>query len=118
MTEDWARPVVHWEIHALDPERIRAFYAAMFNWQIGEGQLMEIPPGVGAPEPAISGHIRKGTAPRLALSVQVRDIWASCQQAAALGGTVVREPSQALPAVTHFAWIEDPEGNRIRLLQQ
>ena len=26
MAEDWARPVVHWEIRAIDPERLRKFY--------------------------------------------------------------------------------------------
>ena len=25
MTQDWARPVVHWEIEAREPERRRAF---------------------------------------------------------------------------------------------
>ena len=38
MADDWSRPVVHWELQASDPERIRAFYAAMFwlhPWLIG-----------------------------------------------------------------------------------
>ncbi len=29
MAEDWARPVVHWEIRAGDPERLRSFYSAL-----------------------------------------------------------------------------------------
>ena len=33
-TKDWARPVVHWEIEARDPERQRAFYSRLFNWEI------------------------------------------------------------------------------------
>ena len=37
MADDWARPVVHWEIEAKDPERQRAFYADLFNWKIGDG---------------------------------------------------------------------------------
>ena len=43
MAQDWARPVVHWEIEATDPERQRAFYADLFNWKIGDGFIMEIP---------------------------------------------------------------------------
>lgn len=117
MPEDWTRPVVHWEIHALDPERQRRFYSEMFNWDIKDGAMMDIPPGIGAPEP-IEGHIRKGTAARVALSIQVLDIGASCEKAVALGGKLIRPPSQEAPSITTFAWIEDPEGNRIRLLQQ
>jgi len=37
MSSDWARPVVHWSIVALDPERQRSFYADLFNWEIGDG---------------------------------------------------------------------------------
>ncbi len=37
MGDDWARPVVHWEIEALDAERQRAFYGELFNWEIGDG---------------------------------------------------------------------------------
>jgi predicted enzyme related to lactoylglutathione lyase len=58
MAEDWARPVVHWEIRAVDPDRLRAFYGEMFNWTIGEGPIMDIPAGIGGPEPGPGGHIR------------------------------------------------------------
>ena len=40
MAQDWARPVVHWEIEATDPERQKAFYADLFNWRIGDGFIM------------------------------------------------------------------------------
>ena len=49
MVQDWARPVVHWEIEAKDPEGQRAFYAELFNWKIGDGFIMEIPAGIGGP---------------------------------------------------------------------
>jgi len=51
MAEDWARPVVHWEVQARDAQRLRDFYAQMFNWVIGEGPIMNIPAGVGGPQP-------------------------------------------------------------------
>jgi predicted enzyme related to lactoylglutathione lyase len=47
MAEDWARPVVHWEIEAQDPALLKLFYGALFNWKIGDGFIMEIPPGIG-----------------------------------------------------------------------
>ena len=55
MVQDWARPVVHWEIEARDPERQRAFYADLFNWKIGEGFIMEIQPVSAGPSPAPRG---------------------------------------------------------------
>src|SRR2546421_401870 len=58
MATDWARPLVHWEIEAHDPERQRAFYAGLFNWVIEEGPIMNIPAGVGGPEPAPNRHLR------------------------------------------------------------
>ncbi len=72
--QDWARPVVHWEIEAIDPERQRAFYADLFNWQIGDGFIMEIPPGIGGPEPGPGGHIRGSERSGLTLYVQVADL--------------------------------------------
>jgi len=116
MAEDWARPVVHWEIQARDPEALRAFYAEMFNWQIGDGPIMLIPAGIGAPE-MISGHIMRGDAPRVVLYVQVRDLGESIDRAKALGGAQTAEPFD-VPGGPTIAGIADPEGNRIVLVQQ
>ncbi len=115
--EDWARPVVHWEIRAVDPERLRAFYSEMFNWTIGDGPIMAIPAGIGGPGPGPAGHIRASEHRGVTLYVQVRDLAASVARAAALGGTVVREPFD-VPGGPTLAAIDDPEGNRVMLVQQ
>ena len=117
MTDDWARPVVHWEIEARDPEAQRAFYAALFNWDIGDGPIMQIPAGLGGPEPGPAGHLRQGDRSGVTLYVQVRDLRASLEQAAALGGTVVAEPFD-IPGGPTLAGIADPEGNPVMLVQQ
>lgn len=117
MADDWARPVVHWEIRAADPERLRAFYGELFNWTIGEGPIMRIPPGVGGPEAGPGGHIRADEPGGVTLYVQVRDLAASLTRAADLGGTVVREPFD-VPGGPTLAAIEDPEGNPVMLVQQ
>lgn len=116
MEPDWARPMVHWEIEARDPARQRAFYAALFNWNISEGPVMAVPPGIGAPG-QISGHIRRGRASRVVLYVQVRDLAASLERVRELGGTVEREPFDT-PGGPTLATIADPEGNRVTLVQQ
>ena len=62
---DWARPVVRWEIEARDPEAQKRFYAELFNWDIGEGFIMPIEAGIGAPEPGPGGHIRQSDQSRV-----------------------------------------------------
>jgi predicted enzyme related to lactoylglutathione lyase len=58
MAEDGARPVVHWELEARDPERLRTFYGALFDWTIGTGPIMEIPAAPGGPQPGPAGSSR------------------------------------------------------------
>lgn len=67
MEADWARPVVHWEIQARDPAKIREFYAAMFNWDVGDGRIMSIPAGIGGPEAGPAGHIMAADTSRVVL---------------------------------------------------
>ncbi len=114
---DWPRPVVHWEIVAVDPDRQASFYRSLFNWEVGEGPLMQVAPGLGGPEPGPAGHIRAGEAPAVALYVQVRDLNASVRRAEELGATVVVEPFD-LPDGPTIAFVTDPEGNPLGLVQQ
>ena len=114
---DWARPIVHWEIVARDPERQAAFYREMFNWDIGPGPFMFIPAGIGGPEPGPGGHMRAGEQSAVILYVQVRDLAESLERAAKLGGSVLAEPID-LPTGPTIASIADPEGNAIGLVQQ
>ena len=43
--EDWERPVVAFEIRGRDSQRLREFYAALFNWKMSEGDRYRISPG-------------------------------------------------------------------------
>lgn len=117
MTDDWARPVVHWEIEAKDPNRLRAFYGELFNWKIGDGPIMTIPAGVGGPEPGPAGHIRGSERSGLTLYIQVRDLRESLDKATELGGAIVAEPFD-IPGNPTLAAITDPEGNPVMLVQQ
>ena len=118
MTQDWARPVVHWELRAKDPQKQRAFYSAMFNWDISDGIVMGIPAGIGAPDD-ITGHIAPGES-GFVIFVQVLDIGASLERAVELGGAVTR-PAFDVPqgdGTVTIAGIADPEGNAVTLVQQ
>jgi len=117
MGADWARPVVHWEIVAKDPERQADFYRRLCHWDISDGPLMQIAPGLGGPEPGPAGHIRQGDHSGVSLYVQVRDLASSLRLAAELGGRVVMEPFD-VPDGPTIAFIEDPEGLGVALVQQ
>jgi predicted enzyme related to lactoylglutathione lyase len=117
MGNDWARPVVHWEIVARDPARQADFYRRLCHWDIGEGEIMTIPAGLGGPEPGPGGHIRRGDTSGVTLYVQVRDLRNSLALAADLGATVVMEPFD-VPSGPTVAVIEDPEGLPLVLVQQ
>lgn len=117
MGDDWARPVVHWEIVAHDPQRQADFYRELFHWEIGDGPIMQVSPGPGGPEPGPGGHIRAGNTPGVRLFVQVRDLRAALVRARELGARVVTEPFDAPDGPT-LAAIDDPEGNRLVLVQQ
>jgi predicted enzyme related to lactoylglutathione lyase len=115
--DDWARPVVHWEIEARDPDLIRAFYAQLFGWNIGDGPIMNIAPGIGGPEDGVGGHIRGSDNSRVNLYVQVRDLRTSLDRAVSLGGSITLDPFD-VPGGPSLAGIKDPEGNPLMLVQQ
>ena len=118
MAEDWARPVVHWELYARDVDTIRNFYRQMFNWEIAEGPFALVPAGIGAPDPeAFTGHILPGDASRFVLDIQVLDLKTSMAKAEELGGAIVSQPVD-VPNGPTIARIADPEGNHITLVQQ
>jgi predicted enzyme related to lactoylglutathione lyase len=107
---------VHWQIVARDPERLAEFYRTLFHWEIGTGPVMEIPAGLGGPEPGPAGHLLPGQRPGVSLYVQVADLRASLDEAVRLGGTLVFEPVD-LPDGPTLAGVEDPEGIPLVLVQ-
>jgi predicted enzyme related to lactoylglutathione lyase len=118
MSEDWARPVVHWEIYAKDVGKMRDFYREMFNWRIADGPIAAVDAGIGAPPPeGFTGHILPGDTPRVVLDIQVLDLRASMTKAEQLGGAIIAQPFD-VPNGPTIARIADPEGNHITLVQQ
>lgn len=114
---DWARPVVHWAIEARDVEAQRRFYRALFCWEIGDGSFAPIEAGFGGPEPGPAGHLQASETSRVSLYVQVRDLREALDRAVELGGAVTAEPFQ-LEGQPTLAFITDPEGNPVGLVQQ
>ena len=106
-------PVVHFEIGCKDPQKTQDFYAKLFDWKMQSAG----PATMIAAEPSgIDGHITAlGHEPfhYTTFYVQVDDVQAYLDKAAALGGKTVVPPVE-IPTGT-FAWFSDLEGNTIGL---
>lgn len=117
--------VVHFEIHAEDPERAIAFYKAAFGWDFPV--WMEEPEkywGVmsaeqDSREPGINGGllVRQGEAPiegqavnAYVCTVQVESIDDTIHEIEKAGGTVAL-PKHAIPGLAWQAYYKDTEGN-------
>lgn len=128
------RPV-HFEIHASDPAAIQAFYTELFGWsfyQWGDQPYWLVATGDGNPmtdvpssEPGIDGGLvpRRGPAAEdgqpvnsWVVTVDVPDCRATVDRAVALGGTVAL-PVDPVPGVGWLAYIKDPDGNLLGLMQ-
>ncbi|MGF1682194.1 lactoylglutathione lyase [Photobacterium minamisatsumaniensis] len=51
------------------------------------------------------------------LALGVDDIYAACDKIKAQGGNVTREPGPMLGGTTHIAFVKDPDGYAIELIQ-
>lgn len=120
--------VVHFEIHASDPTRALAFYAAVFGWRAerwGEHEYWMLITGDEA-HAGINGALlrRHGAAPAVGqpidafvCSVDVDDVDATVAAALANGGHVARV-KMAIPGVGWVAYVLDPDHNVLGVYQR
>ena len=121
-----ARPV-HFEIHAGDPERAAGFYRDVLGWQVDRWDDQDYWVIVTGPEdePGINGGLlpRRGPAPEPGQAVtgnvvttQVEDLDATMEKAHARGATTA-VGKELMPGIGWLAYVHDPEGNLLGLLQ-
>ena len=119
MADDWARPVVFWDIQAKDGAKLGAFYKELFNWEgTGDANSMRFAAGIGGPLPGPGALVRTGAHPGVAVYVQVLNLRATMEKAETLGGKVIMEPTDPPGGGPTIAGLLDPEGNRLMLVQQ
>lgn len=113
------RPVVHWEIGAKDSEKMREFYAKLFDWKIesaaGDYGMVDTQSETG-----IGGGIfplEKNVPPYVTFYVEVDDLQEYLNKAAHLGGQAIVPPTP-LPEIGSFAMFQDPEGHSIGLFKE
>jgi predicted enzyme related to lactoylglutathione lyase len=114
--------VIHFEIHAQDPERCSRFYEAVFGWRIakwdGPVDYWLVTSGPDA-EPGINGAIVRRTTPAptegqplnaFANTIQVDSIEDAERAVSEHGGTQV-EPREEIPGIGRISYFKDTEGN-------
>ena len=120
------RPV-HFEIHAADPQRSQDFYEQVFGWGFqrwGEEAYWVIITGEDG-TPGINGGLmpRQGPEPEtgapvnsFVVTVGVDDLDRALEDVLKLGGEV-RLPRMPVPGVGWLAYIADPDGNLLGVLE-
>ena len=126
--------VVHFEIHASEPQRLIDFYAQLLGWRFerfGQWQYWSIATGegsigMGAPGMGIDGGLtkREGPAPAAGapvngstIVVSVDDIDASFARGIELGGAAAVHPAD-LQGVGRVGYLRDPDGNVFGMISE
>jgi predicted enzyme related to lactoylglutathione lyase len=118
------QPVVHFEIVGRDGEKMRAYYADLFGWEIDaanpmnygivqrEGNLnadgVGIGGGIGVGPEGYGGHVT--------FYVEVPDVEEALGKAERLGGSRMMGPEKVMEGV-EIGLFTDPEGHVIGLLK-
>jgi len=118
--------VIHFEIHAADPDRAVAFYSSVFGWRFQPIPSLDywmIATGEGA---GIDGGLlrRRGAAPEdgqpvnaFVCTIGVDDVDAAVAAALAVHPDGLAVPKMAIPGVGWQAYVKDTEGNILGLHQ-
>ncbi len=118
------RPV-HFEIHGTDPEALVGFYESVFGWTVtrwGDQAYWLADTGEG---PGINGALlpRQGPRPQagapvngFVVTVDVPDLDIALR-AALDGGATEALPRMTVPGIGWVAYVHDPDGNILGMLQ-
>jgi len=118
--------VVHFEVHAEDPERASRFYSGLFGWTFthwgGPVDYRVITTGPDG-QPGINGGMVRRMGPvdgeaviAYVCTVEVDSVDETLARATGLGGTVAH-PKMPIPGVGWLAYAKDTEGNIFGMMQ-
>ncbi|QQD75628.1 VOC family protein [Curtobacterium sp. YC1] len=116
--------VVHVELIGPDPDRLRAFYAALFGWDSPAGapvaaavsdrssySFLDPAPGAGPVAGGIGGG--PGFTAHAVFYVGVEDVAAALERVEELGGSVVLPPQRNEGGGVTVGHFHDPAGNLV-----
>lgn len=112
--------VVHFEVHATNPERLISFYTELFGWSFTKWEgpmpywlIVTGPDG----QPGINGGLVPRQGPdngeivnAFVCTVDVTDVDETLRRGVELGG-VVAVPKMAIPGMGWLGYLKDPDGN-------
>ncbi|HEU0224921.1 MAG TPA: VOC family protein [Steroidobacteraceae bacterium] len=119
--------IVHVEIQDSDPEVLARFYVALFGWKVsrwGDAPYWLVDIGDAA-QPGINGGLlsRRGPPPAdgqsvnaFVCTVEVPSVDEYFAKAPQLGGKAAL-PKMPIPTVGWLAYVKDPDGNILGLMQ-
>jgi uncharacterized protein len=113
------RPVTHWQIVTPHPDRVAAFYAGLFAWEVNADNALGYRRVDTGSEDGVPGGIwpaPPGAPTFVQLIVEVDDVTAHVTRATELGARVL-VPPQHLPDGDEMAILQDPEGMSFGLVR-
>ncbi len=124
------KPVIHFEMPAIDKERMVRFYTQVFGWQTQQlgpemGNFILVTTtesdenGPKTPGEINGGFYQKNdndSSQTTTVTIQVDDIEEYIRKVRAAGGKISGEIMDT-PGLGFFASFFDPEGNRVNMLQ-
>ena len=120
--------VIHFEIHAENPERVLGFYQGLFGWKFqkwdGPMDYWVIVTGNETEKGINGGMIRRMGPPPVEMqavnahvcTVQVPAIDEYTSKIGTAGGVIVL-PKMAIPGIGWLAYFKDTEGNIVGVMQ-
>ena len=115
--------VVHFEIYTDDPDAVRPFYQDVFGWKFekfsgGPVEYWLVTTG-NDKEPGINGGLarpREGQGAGTLNTVAVPSLDRAIRKIEQAGGNIC-VPKMAIPGVGWLAYVKDPEGNILGMMQ-
>ncbi len=119
--------VIHFEIHATEPQALIDFYSGLMGWSFTKWEYADYwLVGTGPDDrPGINGGLLPRRGPMAAegqpvnsyvCTADVASVDESVAKATSLGGTIA-VPRMPIPGVGWLAYVKDPDGNLFGLMQ-
>ena len=118
------QPVVHFEIVGKDAEKLKAYYADLFGWEIDSNNpmnygLVQREGNVNADGVGIGGGVGpgpEGYPGHVTFYVEVPDVEAALAKAESLGGSRMMGPRKVMDMV-EIGLFNDPEGHPVGVVK-
>lgn len=111
-------PLCHFELMTNDPQKCKAFYGSVFDWQFDDDSMPGYTLVSTGAEPTGGVFPKPAEAPTVCANIYfgVDDIDETLARVTEHGGAVI-VPKTAIPNVGEFAMFTDPEGIAIGILK-